>query len=81
VPLTVLAACGVVVAGVRRHWGLLFWAAIGAASLLVNPLPWQRYALPFLPAATMLAALGLLVVGRWTAHNLRDSARELRARR
>lgn len=44
--------------------GLLAWAAVTVASLLVNPLPWQRYYLPWLPVVTVLAGVGLLALAR-----------------
>jgi hypothetical protein len=31
---------------------------VTAASLLANPLPWQRYSLPLLPVVTLLAGVG-----------------------
>jgi hypothetical protein len=66
-PLTLLAGWGVVSAG--RGWrtweiGLLVWLGITAASLLVNPLPWQRYSLPLLPVATALSGVGLVSLVR-----------------
>jgi hypothetical protein len=62
-PLTLLAGIGVFRAvGSGRSWGLLAWLTVIIASLLINPLPWQRYYLPLLPIATLLTGMGLLVV-------------------
>lgn len=44
--------------------GLLLWLAVTAAALLTNPLPWQRYYLPLLPVAALLAGLGALELWR-----------------
>jgi hypothetical protein len=38
--------------------GLLVWLLVSLVSLLVNPLPWQRYYLPLVPVAILLAAVG-----------------------
>ena len=63
--LTLLAAGGVVIALRRLRAqpglcaGLLAWLLVIVASLLANPLPWQRYYLPLIPVATLLAVLGL----------------------
>ncbi len=63
--LTLLAALGILVS-VRewRTWkiGLLLWLAVVIASLLVNPLPWQRYYLALYPLMNMLTAIGSLAV-------------------
>lgn len=63
VVLTICAGIGVIgsLRAFRRaaHIGLLAWAGITAVSLLANPLNWQRYALPFIPVAILLVALGL----------------------
>ncbi len=63
IPLTLLAGIGLIVALWRwKSWeiGLVLWFAGTAASLLVNPLPWQRYSLALFPVATILAGLGLV---------------------
>jgi hypothetical protein len=44
--------------------GVLGWAGITILSLLVNPLPWQRYYLALYPVAALLAGVGLLAVVR-----------------
>jgi hypothetical protein len=53
----------------RPDWapvlGVTAWAGGGALALLVSPLDWQRYALPLLPPAVLLAAAGIVVIGRW----------------
>ena len=78
IPLTGLAGFGLAVAGRRRQWGLWLWFAVSAASALVNPLPWQRYYLPLVPVATLLAGVGIHFVARWTAANLPSFARSAR---
>lgn len=40
--------------------GVVFWLGIVIASLLVNPLPWQRYYLPLLPIVSLLTAIGMI---------------------
>ncbi|MFN8449780.1 MAG: hypothetical protein U0521_14635 [Anaerolineae bacterium] len=68
--LTLAAGIGIVVALLRRrargeiYAGLLVWLLVTAVSLLANPLPWQRYYLPLLPAATLLAGVGLDWIAR-----------------
>lgn len=90
VPLTLLAGLGLVALVWPRlrppgEWqaGLLVWAAAAAASLLANPLPWQRYYLPWLPVAVLLAGVGLaaarrlaarLRAGRWPGSPLAGAA-------
>ncbi len=58
--LTVFVGLGIVFS-LRRNWraGLLIWLLLTVASLLANPLPWQRYYLPLIPSVTLLAAVGL----------------------
>jgi 4-amino-4-deoxy-L-arabinose transferase-like glycosyltransferase len=66
IPLTILAGVGLAVTLTRRRWqdvGLLVWFAVTAATLLVNPLPWQRYSLPLIPIMSLFAGLG----GVWLA--------------
>lgn len=45
----------------RRNWraGVLVWLLVTAASLLVNPLPWQRYFIPLIPVVTLLSGIGI----------------------
>jgi 4-amino-4-deoxy-L-arabinose transferase-like glycosyltransferase len=66
--LTLLEGIGLLVALVPRlrppapaslYAGLLVWLAVNVIVLLGNPLPWQRYFLPFIPAATVLNGIGL----------------------
>lgn len=80
-PLTILAGVGVVslFAGFVGAQGLaplqplsrgqrlalLGWLVITAASLLVNPLPWQRYYLPLIPVVIILTGIGCLTVIGW----------------
>ncbi|MBI5666442.1 MAG: hypothetical protein HZC41_00420 [Chloroflexi bacterium] len=71
-PLTLLAGFGLVTLVWPRlrpggAWliGLLAWVVVTVGSLLVNPLPWQRYYLPWLPVMTVLAGVGLLALARW----------------
>jgi hypothetical protein len=42
---------------------LLAWLVLSALAALTNPLSWQRYFLPVLPVAILLAGLGGL--GLW----------------
>ena len=63
--LTLLAGVGIAVFAAQAAFaarastrGLLLWLLLTAASLLANPLPWQRYYLPLIPAATLLAGIG-----------------------
>jgi hypothetical protein len=71
VVLTVLAAIGLVAMFWSRlrpyeSWAvsvvLLIWLLVTIANLLINPLPWQRYYLPLIPIATLLAAIGVMGV-------------------
>lgn len=68
--LTLLAGVGIIMALLRLRSrdgncaGLLVWLLVTAASLLANPLPWQRYSLPLLPTATLLAGIGLVGIVR-----------------
>ncbi len=63
--LTLLEGLGVIVAlrGLRAQpehcAGLLTWLLVIVASLLANPLDWQRYYLPLIPVSTLLVLLGL----------------------
>lgn len=63
--LTLLSGIGIIVTA--RNWrswqiGLVIWLAITIASLLINPLPWQRYYLPLIPIVTLLAGIGLFAL-------------------
>lgn len=65
---TLLAGIGISAA--LRQWrngqgGLLLWLGVTIISLLLNPLPWQRYYLPLYPVAALLAALGVLMLFGW----------------
>ncbi len=68
--LTLLAGIGIVFAllllrsqgGV--YGGLLIWLLLTAFTLLVNPLPWQRYYLSLVPVATLLSGIGLYELAR-----------------
>jgi hypothetical protein len=73
-PLTFLAGLGIascVFPALRPQQslalslGVLLWLAITIASLLVNPLPWQRYYLPLYPVSALLAVIGMQTVIRW----------------
>jgi 4-amino-4-deoxy-L-arabinose transferase-like glycosyltransferase len=62
---TILAGAGLLI--VLRHWrtwqfGIWFWIAFTIISLLANPLPWQRYYLPWIPPITLLAATGIVTI-------------------
>ncbi|MCC6617152.1 MAG: phospholipid carrier-dependent glycosyltransferase [Anaerolineae bacterium] len=50
--------------------GLLIWLAVIVASLLANPLPWQRYYLALIPVASLLAMLGALWLLRLVGVNV-----------
>lgn len=50
-------------------WGLLLCLMVTVATLLVNPLLWQRYYLPLLPIAILLAAWGGAWITRWGRGN------------
>jgi 4-amino-4-deoxy-L-arabinose transferase-like glycosyltransferase len=64
--LTVLAGIGLILTGLQLRqasgkataWVILAWLLVTVANLLINPLPWQRYYLPLIPAAALLAAAG-----------------------
>lgn len=71
--LTLLAGLGIIVAAWKRHIGLLIWLSITALSLMVNPLPWQRYDLPLIPIVALLAALGAVQAITWIAQRARSS--------
>lgn len=48
------------------QWGLVCWLLITTASLLINPLPWQRYYLPLIPVMALCAAFGFSqLTNRW----------------
>ncbi|RMF82112.1 MAG: phospholipid carrier-dependent glycosyltransferase [Chloroflexi bacterium] len=44
--------------------GVLVWLVVTAASLLLNPLPWQRYYLPLIPILALFAGITLTVIIR-----------------
>ena len=58
--LTLLAGIGIVFC-LHRDWraGVFAWLGLTIASLLANPLPWQRYYLGLIPLVTLLAGIGL----------------------
>lgn len=67
--LTLLAVAGIVTlivsairpqhpAGRGLALGVFVWLLITSASLMANPLPWQRYYLPLMPIAALLAGIG-----------------------
>jgi len=60
--LSLMAFWGIIIT--LPHWrtwhvGLLLWLALAVATLLINPLPWQRYYLALYPLATLLTAIGV----------------------
>jgi 4-amino-4-deoxy-L-arabinose transferase-like glycosyltransferase len=66
--LTLLALVGLIALLSRwRTWeiGLLVWLGVVVASLLVNPLPWQRYYLALYPIAALLTAVGIATLLRF----------------
>lgn len=50
--------------------GLLVWLAVMIAAALANPLPWQRYYLPLIPPASLLAGIGMVSLARLVSHYL-----------
>ncbi len=73
-PLTLLAGWGLVALLLPRLRPpapqaavLLVWAGGTFAGLLANPLPWQRYYLPWIPITILLAAFGALALARTLA--------------
>lgn len=66
--MTLLTVLGIIVSA--RDWrlwkiGVLLWLTVIVASLLVNPLPWQRYYLALYPLAAVLTAVGAVSVIQW----------------
>lgn len=60
--LTVLAVWGLV--GLFQHassyrLSILIWLGWTCLALMLNPLPWQRYYLPYIPICILLSALGV----------------------
>ncbi len=65
--LTLVAVMGIgIIARDWRMWriGLLVWLTVTLASLLVNPLPWQRYYLSLYPLAALLTGIGATALTR-----------------
>ncbi|MBZ0290378.1 MAG: hypothetical protein K8I30_22325, partial [Anaerolineae bacterium] len=58
----------------REQWGVLPWVLLTLASLLANPLPWQRYYLPWLPVATVLAGVGFTAAVRFVQKRLQPQS-------
>jgi hypothetical protein len=58
----------------RDLWGILPWLLLTLASLLANPLPWQRYYLPWLPLATILAGIGFVKLVRFVQKRLQPQS-------
>jgi 4-amino-4-deoxy-L-arabinose transferase-like glycosyltransferase len=82
--LTALAGIGIVALFVpsarpNREWasslGMVVWLGVTAASLLANPLPWQRYYLPLIPMVTLLSGIGLMALARAFVVRYRPDAR------
>lgn len=73
--LTLLAVMGLAVIAVPRRRiissgqaaGLLVWLLVTCAALLANPLPWQRYYLPLIPIAILLAGITVLALIRFVS--------------
>ncbi|RMF52902.1 MAG: phospholipid carrier-dependent glycosyltransferase [Chloroflexota bacterium] len=80
--LTALAALGLLslIAEARRRnliaWAILIWAGAAALACLAVPMNWQRYYLPFILVAIILAAegLGRLLVRRESEASQRRTA-------
>jgi 4-amino-4-deoxy-L-arabinose transferase-like glycosyltransferase len=63
--LTIAALLGLLLLILRwRHWsiGLLAWIGVTILSLLANPLPWQRYYLPWIPILVLLVGYLISVI-------------------
>jgi hypothetical protein len=74
-PLTLLAGIGLIALLLNRnYWGLIPWLLLTLASLFANPLPWQRYYLPWLPVATILAGIGLVSVVQFVQKRLQPQS-------
>ena len=74
-PLTLLAGVGLIATLLdREKWALLPWVLLTLASLLANPLPWQRYYLPWLPVATVLAGIGFITLVRFVQKRLQPQS-------
>jgi hypothetical protein len=80
--LTALMLGGLVVLWVprlrpQRSWaptaGLVAWLGITAAVMLVSPLDWQRYAVPLLPVAALLAGHGVGVIHQFIIRRARQN--------
>lgn len=74
--LTLLAVLGIIISLLEwRTWkiGVLVWLAVIVVSLLVNPLPWQRYYLALYPLAAVLTAMGVVSIIGWLSQR-RSSA-------
>ncbi|MFZ4827616.1 MAG: hypothetical protein ACOYLB_09670 [Phototrophicaceae bacterium] len=62
VVLTLLAVWGLVSLfrdSSSYHLSILIWLGWTCVALMLNPLPWQRYYLPYIPICILLCALGL----------------------
>lgn len=71
--LTLFAGVAMVIAvWRRRHSALWIWSGVIVASLLANPLPWQRYYLPWIPVMTLWAGLGMVWCLRWAEGQIND---------
>jgi hypothetical protein len=57
--LAIIGLAGLLTDRSSFRLGLLVWLAMTGAMLLVNPLPWQRYYLPWIPVVLLLAGLGV----------------------
>jgi hypothetical protein len=74
-PLTLLAGIGLIALLFNHsYWGLIPWLLLTLASLFANPLPWQRYYLPWLPVATILAGIGCVSLIRFVQKRLQPQS-------
>ncbi len=70
--LTLLALIGLISLLPRwrtREIGVLVWLAVVVVTLLINPLPWQRYYLALYPIAALLTAVGIHTLIRQISAN------------
>jgi hypothetical protein len=58
----------------RDLWGIIPWLLLTLGSLFANPLPWQRYYLPWLPVATILAGIGIVALVRFVQKRLQPQS-------
>lgn len=77
IPLTTLSWMAVILLLSRRPAtrqpyliGIVVWFGITILSLMLNPLPWQRYYLPFIPIMVLLTAISIY----WICEQIRTTS-------